>query len=73
MPLTPPPTLPTPRQLALPLDASASASPHALAVAGAPVAPRRVWRSLPAALRHQVQQELLRICQEVSHDAAAER
>lgn len=71
MPVPPPRALPTPRQLALPLDTSAS--PRDLAVCGVPVAPRRVWRGLPAALRHQVRQELLRICQEIRHDAAAER
>lgn len=71
MPVPPPLTPPTPRQLALPLDASVS--PRGPAVCGVPVAPRRVWRSLPVALRQQVRQDLLRICQEIGHDAAAER
>jgi len=65
------PPLPPTRQLALPLDVGVS---HLnLGVFGAPVAPRRVWRGLTEALRQHVQQELLRICQEISHDAGHHR
>jgi hypothetical protein len=61
----PPPPAPTEHQLALPLEVVAG--PPQLV--GPTLVPRRVWRSLGPTLQVTVRRAVVRVCQEVAHDA----
>ena len=62
------PTLPPPRQLVLPLEATDPAP--RLVLRGPRVLPQRVWRGVPAGLQTQVRHAVLRVCQEMARDRA---
>ena len=60
-----PPPAPTERQLALPLEAAVG--PPQLV--GPKLVPRRLWRSLDLTLQATARRAVVRVCQEVAHDA----
>ena len=64
-PAQPPPPAPTERQLVLPLETVAG-PPQLI---GPTLVPRRVWRSLGPTLQATVRRAVVRVCQEVAHDA----
>jgi hypothetical protein len=64
-PAQPPPPAPTEHQLALPLEPVAG--PPQLV--GLNLVPRRVWRSLGPTLQATARRAVVRVCQEVAHDA----
>jgi anthranilate/para-aminobenzoate synthase component II len=60
------PPAPTERQLALPLEVLAALP---IVVGPGPLRPRRVWGSLSVVDKLSVRHAVLRVCQEVVHDA----
>lgn len=64
-PAQPPPPAPTEHQLALPLE-TAVGPPQLI---GPTLVPRRVWRSLGPTLQATVRRAVVRVCQEVAHNA----